>query len=293
MSTVKKIIETSVSSCSTALVKGLSLQIIDEMRLLTHDAKNVPIPHHILDSIDDLDVSGNDATVNFFLQTKAKEALRRAIKRRGITLHLNSCYRTVVQQHILFSWQGTGCVSIAAQPGLSNHEDGFAIDTVDFAAWKPALEAEGWNHFGPGDEVHFTYAGGGVRDDIGDLGILAFQKLWNKHNPDDQISEDGSYGSNTAARLDRSPASGFGSISPTTGFGSTRIIKLTDPFMQGDDVRKVQQALISLDLLKQDQLDGLYSSNTKLVVEIFQKREGLSVDGQVGPATRKALKITA
>lgn len=283
MPTVREIIKTDIATCSTASVKGLSLQIIDEMNLM--------IPGGVLIPIDDLDISGNNATVNFFLQPKAKEALRRAIKRRGVTLKLNSCYRTVVQQHILFSWQGSSCVSIAATPGKSNHEDGFAIDTPDFNEWRSELEAEGWEWFGPGDEVHFTYTGGGVRDDIGDIGVQAFQVLWNKNNSKDQIDTFGGYGPETAARLDRSPATGFGAVSSNTGIGSVRILKLTDPLMEGEDVRKVQQSLITLKLLEADQLDGLYGPRTKLAVESFQKNQGLSVDGQVGPSTRKVLKI--
>ena len=95
MATVGNIIKTHANgTCSTALVKNLSLQVIDEMNLLISN---------LLVSFDDLDVSGDEATVNFFLQPKAKEALRRAIKRMGVTLRLNSAYRTVVQQHMLFS----------------------------------------------------------------------------------------------------------------------------------------------------------------------------------------------
>src|SRR4028118_696664 len=116
MATVANIIKTYANgTCSTAAVKNLSLQVIDEMNLLISN---------VLVSFDDLDVSGDRATVNFFLQLKAKEALGRAIRRnKGKTLRLNSAYRTVVQQHILFSWQGSKCVGIAATPGLSNHED--------------------------------------------------------------------------------------------------------------------------------------------------------------------------
>lgn len=276
MATVKDVIRSRAEgTCSTAAVKGLSLQIIDEMNLL--------IPN-VLVSFDELDVSGNEATVNFFLQPRAKESLRRAIRRRGVTLRLNSVYRTVVQQHILFSWQGSCGISIAARPGRSNHEDGFAIDTPDFAAWRSALEAEGWDWFGPPDEVHFTYVGGGVRDDVGDICVKAFQILWNKHNPTDKIETDGLYGPETASRLDRSP---------TSGFARARILKLISPPVEGEDVRKVQQALLALDLLEADQVNGIYDETTKLVVEIFQKREGLSVDGQVGPQTRKALKVAA
>lgn len=278
MATVGEIIKSRANGgCSTAFVKGLSLQIIDEMNLL--------IPN-VLVSFDDLDVSGNPASVNFFAQPKAKDALRRAIRRRGVTLSLNSAYRTVVQQHILFSWQGSPCVKTAAKPGKSNHEDGFAIDTPDFAAWRSALEAENWDWFGTGDKVHFTYVGGGVRDDIGDIGVKAFQMLWNKNNPRDQIEVGTGYGPQTAARLNRCPADGF---------PRARIIKLLAPPkepMEGEDVRKVQQALVAQDLLEAEQVDGIYNAATKLAVEIFQKREALSVDGQVGPKTRKELGIT-
>lgn len=283
MPTVRDIIQ--ARSCSTAAVKGLSLQVIDQMNLL--------IPGGVLIDIDDLDVSGNDATVNLFLQPKAKIALRRAIAKRGTTLALNSCFRTVVQQHILFSWQGTHCVSIAAKPGRSNHEDGLAIDIPSFDLWRSALEAEGWDWFGPGDEVHFTYIGGGVQDDVGDIGVKAFQRLWNKHNPTDQIDDDGDYGPETAARLDRSPVNGFGTMAPGSGMAVTRILKVTDPFMEGDDVRQVQKALVAMKLLESNQIDGIYGPATKAAVEIFQKRSSLSVDGQVGPATRKILLKTA
>jgi N-acetylmuramoyl-L-alanine amidase len=87
------------------------------------------------------------------------------------------------------------------------------------------------------DEVHFTFMGGGVRDDIGDIGVEAFQILWNKHNPNDQIDVDGGYGPQTAARLDRSPANGFARV---------RILTLLAPPMEGEDVRQVQQALLDL-----------------------------------------------
>jgi hypothetical protein len=276
MTTVGEVVRTHANgTCSTAAVKGLSLQIIDEMNLL--------IPN-VLVSFDDLDVSGDDATVNFFMQPKAKEALRRAIRRRGTTLRLNSAYRTIVQQHILFSWQGSCGISIAAKPGRSNHEDGFAIDTPDWNAWRPALEAEDWEHFGRGDEVHFTYVGGGVRDDIGDIGVKAFQTLWNKHNPTDQIQVDSDYGPETAARLNRSPVNGF---------VRARILKLITPPMQGEDVQKVQKALVNQGFLDAEQISGAYDAATEFAIKEFQKREALSIDGQVGPQTCRALKIAA
>ncbi|MEB3304959.1 MAG: peptidoglycan-binding protein [Cyanobacteriota bacterium] len=243
------------------------------------------------------------------MQPRAKEALARGIARRGSNLVIHSCFRTVVQQHVLFSWQGSNCVSIAATPGRSNHEDGYAIDTPDFAAWRQALEAEGWDWFGPGDDVHFTYVGGGVRDDIGQIGLKAFQTLWNRHNPSDRIDVDGSYGEETAARLDRSPADGFpvntGSLPPsptpsiadTTTTAPSRILKLMSPPMRGDDVAAVQRLLAEEGLLDQaseaGQIDGVYGDATAQAVRTFQLHEGLAVDGQVGPNTLKALRDKA
>jgi peptidoglycan hydrolase-like protein with peptidoglycan-binding domain len=300
MTTVQAVIRDDRPTCSTARVRGLSLQIIQEMNRL--------ITGGVLLPINDLNVSGNSATVNLFLQPKAKAALAKAIARRGVTLAINSCLRTVVQQHILFSWQGSNCVSIAATPGRSNHEDGFAIDTPEFSAWRQDLEAEGWDWFGPGDEVHFTYMGGGVRDDIGNLGVRAFQILWNRHNPQDLIDDDGSYGPETSARLNRSPADGFPvspaavpeptpspaavPVPPPAAVPSNRILKLVTPNIQGEDVRAIQKALAARGLLEANdpnQLDGIYGQGTADAVSLFQKREGLSVDGQVGPNTFRAL----
>jgi hypothetical protein len=273
MPTVGEVVQ--AKGCNTGAVRGLSLQIIDEMNLL--------IPN-VLVSIEDLDIDApNEPQLNLYMQPRAKEALRQAIKRRGVPFRVNSLYRTVAQQHLLFSWQGFCGITIAAKPGKSNHEDGFALDTPDFNAWKSALAAEGWDWFGPKDEVHFTYIGGGVRDDVGDMGVKAFQTLWNKHNPRDQIKVDGDYGPTTADRLNRCPASGFGVV---------RILKVTEPLQQGEDVRDVQEALVKLGLLIPDQVDGFYGQDTESAVETFQKRNGLAVDGQVGPASRKALKIT-
>ena len=305
MRTVKDVIRHDRATCSTAGVRGLSLQIIQEMNRL--------IPGGVLVGIDDLNITGDSASVNFFLQPQAKAALTRSIQRHGGTLAINSCFRTVVQQHVLFSWQGSSCVTIAATPGRSNHEDGYAIDTPDFAAWRQALEAEGWDWFGPGDDVHFTYIGGGVRDDIGGIGLQAFQTLWNRHNPTDLIDVDGRYGEETAARLDRSPADGFpvtdGSPTPSpaptepapivdpTATAPSRILKLVSPPMRGDDVKAVQQLLAGEGLLSQapdaQGIDGVYGNATAQAVRTFQLHEGLSVDGQVGPNTLKALKEKA
>lgn len=276
MPTVKQVIATSSDgTCSTSAVRGLSLQIINEMNLL--------IPN-VLVNFEDLNIKASSSAVNPYLQPAAKEALRQAIKRRNATLILNSAYRTVAQQHLLRSWfeRGQCGIGLAARPGQSNHEDGLAIDTPDFVAWQSALENEGWDWLGNSDPVHFSFVRGGVRNDIGDIGVKAFQQLWNKNNPSDQISVDGIFGDQTANRMDQSPAEGF---------NAARLLRLVSPLMQGDDVRKVQQALVNAGLLGTDDVNSVYDDTTASAVAKFQEKRGLGVDSIVGPQTRRKLGL--
>lgn len=277
MATVNQLILSSANnSCSTSSVRGLSLQIIDEMNLL------VP---NVLVNITDLRVSPTSDSVNPYLQPAAKESLRRAIARRGVSLSINSAYRTVAQQYMLRRWFELGLCGIgaAAQPGFSNHEDGLALDTNDFQAWRSSLEAERWDWLGDTnrrDPFHFTYLGSGVRDDIGEIGVKAFQQLWNNNNPNDTIKVDGDFGNDTRQRMDSSPAEGF---------AAKRQLRLTQPPMQGKDVKAVQQALVNLGLLAGT--SGIYDQETVDAVTRFQQSQGLGEDGIVGLNTRRKLGV--
>lgn len=277
MPTIQELIDSqSNNSCSTATTQGLNLQIIAEMNLL------VP---NVLTSFEDLNVAISSPAINPFLQPAAKEALRRAIRSRGnTTLQITSAYRTVAQQYILWQWFQRGQCGIpdAATPGRSNHEDGLALDIPDYSAWRSPLEREGWQWFNSQDPVHFTYMAGGVRNDIGDIGLKAFQILWNKHNPNDLIETDGLFGPETAKRLD---------LSPAEGFGIPRLLKLTDPNMQGEDVRRVQEALVRAGFLQSSGVDGIFGINTEIAVKNLQERNGLSKDGIVGTQTLRALGL--
>lgn len=286
MPTVKQVID--AEKCSTIPVLGLSYQIIAEMNLL------VP---NVLVNCEDLNIKANSPAAILFMQPAAKEALRRALQSGpDETLVLNSVYRTVAQQYVLRRWyeKGQRCgIRLAARPGRSNHEDGLALDTsnhLDSAdenetnrkGWRTSLEAEKWDWLGPRDRVHFTFIGTGVRDEIGDIGVKAFQQLWNKHHPDDKILDDGLFGTQTANRMDQSPAEGF---------NTPRLLKLVDPPMEGDDVRKVQQALVNVELLEDSDINGIYDEKTAEAVAKLQEQRELSVDRIVGPQTRRRLGI--
>lgn len=72
------------------------------------------------------------------------------------------------------------------------------------------------------------------------------------------------------------------------GVSYNRILKVTSPLMQGDDVKVVQNKLNSLGY-NCGTADGYYGNDTKNAVVKFQSDRGLTTDGEVGPATWNAL----
>jgi hypothetical protein len=119
--------------------------------------------------------------------------------------------RVLPQQYAVFYWytHGKKCgVVLAASPGTSPHERGIAVDLENHGDWINVLKRHNWIWRGQADPPHFNYHGGQDAD-FGHEGIRAFQKLWNQHNPNDKIAEDGSYGPNTEKRLEASPIEGF------------------------------------------------------------------------------------
>jgi hypothetical protein len=266
------------TSCSTAGLKGLDRQIIAEMN---------EVDPNCLVSFEDLNVECG-AAVWAYLQLPAKKALEKAIKERGRQMFVNSAYRTIAQQQVLYNhYQADRCgIVIAAIPPMSNHQSGLAIDIEDPYGWKPFLEKYGWQHLGPSDPPHFDFQGSGTRD-IRELAVLAFQRVWNEHNLNDRIEDDGDFGFETQKRLNNSFVEGFG-IS-IAGF---RVLRLSQPLMQGEDVHKVQQALVNLGYsLGESRADALYGLATENAVRKFQKDKGVVVDGIVGPATREKLGL--
>lgn len=83
-----------------------------------------------------------------------------------------------------------------------------------------------------------------------------------------------------------------GTVDPPVMPGDRRLLFLTKPPMVGDDVKAVQLRL-NRDYPKYSHLevDRTFGRVTDQVVREFQRRSGLSVDGKVGPATLKALKL--
>lgn len=189
------------TSCSTGDVLELSRQIAEEVDCL--------MPGQLVrfEALNGIVFTG--AAVLPYLGERARDDLYAAASDGGMPLQVNSGFRTVVQQYLLRRWFELGRCGIpaASEPGQSNHESGRAIDIGNYSAWISILDRHGWKHTVPGDPVHFDHL---ESPDIRGADVLAFQRLWNRNAPGDRITEDGSYGPMTEARVKRAPAEGFG-----------------------------------------------------------------------------------
>lgn len=252
---------------STAVVNALSQQLIYQLQLILPTA---------FVSFDDLKVELQNAAFPY-VQPSAKQALQRAITDRGMLVQVNSAYRTIAQQMLLYNDRFDNPNPVAP-PGRSNHQTGLAIDIDDPRGWEPFLSRYGWEPLA-GDPPHFDYRGGATIDLRG-KSILAFQQLWNKNNPNRQIDEDGSFGPQTEAALNQSPARGF---AKAPWDDRPRILRLTQPRMEGSDVQRLQTALQKVEL--NIAVDGEFGPGTDRAVKEIQHQKGLVADGIVGTKT--------
>ncbi len=259
---------------STSVANGLSQQLIYQMNLIEPDT---------LVSCEDLNVHLRPAAYPL-VQAAAKEGLKRAISDRGVALTLNSGYRTIVQQQILYNHRRSNPNPVAI-PGQSDHQSGVAIDVDRAREWDRFMIRHGWQPL-PNDPPHFDFS---PKRDIRALSVLAFQQLWNKNHPSDRIAEDGDYrvGGETATRLNKSPVMGF-KIAPWAD--QPRTLKLRTPYSAGHDVTQLQKALVAKGV--DTDIDGIFGPGTEKAVKAFQAREGLSVDGAVRAETRAQLELS-
>jgi N-acetylmuramoyl-L-alanine amidase len=255
------------SGSSTSIANGLSQQLIYQLQLMLPD---------VFVSFDDLNVDLLDAAFPY-VQAAAKQGLQQAVQDRGTKMLVNSCYRTIAQQMLLYNDRFSNPNPVAP-PGASNHQTGLAIDIEDPRGWEPFLMRYGWNPL-PGDPPHFDYQGSSTTD-IRSNSILAFQKLWNKNNPSDKIGEDGAFGPQTEAALNQTPAQGF---EKAPWDDRPRLLKLTQPRMEGSDVERLQESLKKAGM--NIAVDGEFGPGTDKAVKEFQTKQALKADGIVGPKT--------
>ena len=216
-------------TCSTAVVLGLSKQIAAEVNCMN--------PTGLSRFQSSSRITFTSSAVIPYLGAKAKSALESAAAVRAI--QINSAFRTVAQQYLLYRWYLSGrCgISAAAQPGRSNHQSGRALDLANSSTVRSTMQSKGWTWLGAGDPVHYDYYGS---PDIRGQDVRAFQRLWNRNNPGDKIAEDGAYGPQTEARLKKSPATGFavGASCASTAFEVSEVVQVDGP----DRVQPLSQA---------------------------------------------------
>jgi hypothetical protein len=212
------------TACATSTVLALSIQIAQEADCIN--------PGQLVAFEESATIQFAGSAVLPYVSEQARDALLAAAGAGGgSVIQVTSAFRTVVQQYLLRRWFELGrCgITAAAQPGSSNHESGRALDVSNYSTWITGLEAKGWAHDVPGDPVHFDHL---ASPDIRGADILAFQRLWNKNAPDDQIAEDGSYGTQTEERIKLAPAEGF-------GIGASCATRLAPPVRVSPDVETV------------------------------------------------------
>lgn len=264
-----------VTDCSTYSVRGLDNQLIAQMN---------KIRPNLLVRIDSLNVVLGQA-VHPWMQAAAKKCLERAISARGQQMTINSAYRTIAAQMLLYLQHKSGrCgITAASTPGNSNHNNASAIDIQNPDGWRSALESNGWRKLGDWDPWHYDCVDDDIQS-IKEISVRAFQQLWSMSRPNDKLADDGDYGPATASRLPYAPAEGF------PGVGIPRVLKLTEPLQIGNDVGELQLALrkAGIDIEKADKVFG---TDTDRAVKEFQAAQNMVADGIVGSGTRKALGL--
>lgn len=90
-------------------------------------------------------------------------------------------------------------------------------------------------------------------------------------------------------RLDEDVLSSDHPVRASAHDANERTLHLQTPFMVGDDVDALQQALVKAGVAIK--VDGIYGHLTEAAVRRFQQQKGLTADGIVGPATRSALGL--
>ncbi len=89
--------------------------------------------------------------------------------------------------------------------------------------------------------------------------------------------------------IDESVLTGGAAVRASAEVAEIRLLRLRRPFMQGSDVRELQEKLAGLSF--ELDVDGVFGPGTEHAVKAYQKRNGLVADGIVGAATRSALAL--
>lgn len=273
-------------NCSTEGLRALDLQLINQIQRIAPG---------VLVKFDHLQVKIGPAC-HPYLQAPAVKALAAAIAQRGKVMIINSAYRTIAQQAVLFNhFQNRKCgIKAAARPGQSNHNTGLALDIEDAQGWRPYLERQAWDWIGSFDPMHFDYEGQGTKN-LTWLAIKAFQQLWNFNFPKQALAEDGCWGYQTYRALNNcsemgflhTPSGEFEPAIPPVIHGQPLQYASLRQGMKSDKVLILQRLLNHYNFAVDE--DATFGPATAAAVRAFQLKHGIVADGVVGAATKKLL----
>lgn len=184
------------------LIFGLSRQLVDEINCIQ---PGILVPVESRQEVGYLYTTRN---VPMLMRPEVKVAAEGVALLYNDYLTIRSTYRDVGMQYFDWYW-GQRLSFAAARPGASNHQGGQAMDVEYHAFWRQRLIDYGWSWpYGDADQPHFEW----IRNNTPDLkveSVRAFQRLWNRNNPNDPIGEDGAWGPQTEARMQQTHAEGF------------------------------------------------------------------------------------
>lgn len=214
----------------------------------------------------------SDSLVHLYLHPSAEPQIDCLLDRIKSPLIVSSAYRTLAQQYIL----KRNLLTMVAPVGRSDHGSGKSLDIVNYDAHKSSLVACGWiQSYGSRDAVHWDAKAPDNRRNT----ILAYQRLWNKNYPNQEIEEDGSVGSQVLWAL---------SHTPCNGFPIARIPRYLSRQDMGKDVAEIQSKLRELGVYD-GAVDGDFGTGTESAVKAFQTASNILADGVVGRMTRRLL----
>ncbi|TNV76136.1 hypothetical protein FGO68_gene16963 [Halteria grandinella] len=149
-----------------------------------------------------------------YLQAKVLDKLSSIGTNLTTWVNVLGTWMSSAEMHIIHQYkaQGGKCGNDyrATTPGTSIFEGGFVFELVDYGWWKTRLVQHGFVHTQISPQMASFESG--TEQEVSrfaKMNLMAFQKLWNRHNPNATIAEDGIYGPETINAFNQSPCDGF------------------------------------------------------------------------------------
>ena len=179
------------NGCSTVPVAGLSKQLVEELNCMEPGLMTALQETKWL-------VFSDSVRAIPFLQTSAANSLYKVVEEGQRRMTIDVGIRTLPQQLLRYEWRdkdhngigGMGGCNIpkAAKPPSSNYLNGTAVDVWEAESWVAVMNKHGFkprfNLHGSGARTYFNFETG---RDVQTLAVKAFQRLWNRFHPEDEI----------------------------------------------------------------------------------------------------------